>query len=83
MTRAQAVEAWEVSQGRQVVRVPCRLQWDLNHPPQAHVKTQHGAPDAGWTVITFVTMAQAKQFMADYPNAAMPCWRNPRAPWNR
>ena len=36
-----------------------------------------GTSDAsgGWTVISFPTVAAAREFMANYPQAAMPCWK--------
>lgn len=42
-----------------------------------------GDVDGGWSVIECADVAHARQIMADYPQAAMPCWRNPRAAWNQ
>ncbi len=33
-----------------------------------------GRGDAGWTVSTFESRAVVLAFMAQYPQAALPCW---------
>ena len=44
-----------------------------------------GATDAsgGWSILECRDAEHARQIMAQYPSAAMPCWRNPRAAWNQ
>jgi hypothetical protein len=39
--------------------------------------------DAGWSTIRCDNVEHAREIMARYPSAAMPCWRNPGAIWNR
>ncbi len=39
--------------------------------------------DAGWSTIQCTDVEHAREIMARYSSAAMPCWRNPNAVWNR
>lgn len=32
-------------------------------------------PNSGWTVYEFATPAEAADFIAAYPQCAMPCWK--------
>lgn len=42
-----------------------------------------GDVDGGWSTVECVDAEHARQVMAAYPSAEMPCWRNPNAAWNR
>ncbi len=64
---------------RDVTRVPSRLQWLAGADPRRNVLVVKGTPgahgDAGWTVVECRTAERAADFVAAYPQAAMPCWR--------
>ena len=62
-----------------VTRVPARCAWLGAGTDQRRVLVVKGTPgshgDAGWTVFECRTPERAADFVAAYPQAAMPCWR--------
>lgn len=65
----------------QAIALPVRVQADSSARGGIAIKST-GA-DAGWSTIQCESVEHAREIMARYPSAAMPCWRNPRAAWNR
>lgn len=63
------------------IMLPVRIQRDLSARGGVAIKST-GA-DFGWSTVACDSPEHARQIMADYPSAAMPCWRNPTAAWNR
>lgn len=64
-----------------MIKLPMQVQHDPTAPGGIRVR-EHGA-SAGWTVVECRDAVHARELMASYPGAAMPCWRNPGAVWNR
>ncbi len=63
------------------VTLPVRIQNDPSARGGIAIKS-NGA-DSGWSTIECDDVEHARQIMTRYPSAAMPCWRNPNAVWNR
>ena len=61
------------------VKLPVRVE----HKPGGGVQIRLYGQDAGWAVVECDNVEQARQVMRDHPEAAMPCWRNPAAVWNK
>lgn len=63
---------------RDVTRVPSRLSWLADGTGRRVVVvagTTGAMGDAGWTLVECRTAERAADFVAAYPQAAMPCWK--------
>lgn len=56
----------------------------VGHVGNGRIAIQNGKlVDAGWGLVECDSVDHARSIMDTYPSAAMPCWKNPFAAWNK
>src|SRR5687767_3782100 len=68
-----------MSNAATTVSLPVRIQ--RNPSAKGGISIKSNGADFGWSTIQCEDAEHAREIMARYPSAAMPCWRNPNAVW--